>query len=145
MNDLTGRCPICKYLFSDCQCCNAGSAHPDRSKRREVVLDHLYLFDNEQIKHIQKVESYWQISYGNKELKEELKELLHDVSEDEGLCKNCKKKNRCNVYLNNPHMITSQCNNYEMNIAKIMDQIANIKLNIKSDDISEDENIIENN
>jgi hypothetical protein len=79
VDSLKGRCPICKYLFEDCQCYFAGNAHPDRSKRAEVVFDHLYLFDREQIKHIRKVQHHWQISYGDKERKEIYEELLEEV------------------------------------------------------------------
>ena len=29
------KCPICGYKISQCQCTFGGSAHPDRSKRRD--------------------------------------------------------------------------------------------------------------
>lgn len=74
-DNLKGRCPICEYLFDDCQCYYAGSAHPDRSKRARVVADHIYLFDREQIKHIRKVQHHWQISYTDSEMNQILKEL----------------------------------------------------------------------
>ena len=74
-DNLKGRCPICEYLFDDCQCYYAGSAHPDRSKRARVVSDHIYLFDREQIKHIRKVQHHWQISYTDSEMNQILKEL----------------------------------------------------------------------
>ena len=45
-------CPICGYHLTQCQCRYGGSAHPDRSKKREVVLDHLYLLSEEQLRHI---------------------------------------------------------------------------------------------
>lgn len=61
------KCPICKYDISVCQCMFGGSAHPDRSKRREVVLDHLYLFSQTQIKHIISLQRHWQTSYGDEE------------------------------------------------------------------------------
>lgn len=70
-------CPICEYQISDCQCLFSGSAHPDRSKRRKVVVDHLYLLKEEQIKHIQHLQSFWQTSYSDKSMNaivEELKE-----------------------------------------------------------------------
>ena len=70
-------CPICEYQISDCQCLFSGSAHPDRSKRRKVVLDHLYLLKEEQIKHIQHLQSFWKTSYSDKSMNaivEELKE-----------------------------------------------------------------------
>lgn len=60
-------CPICEYKIPQCQCRFGGSAHPDRSKRIDVVLDHLYLFSLEQIKHIIDLEKWWQISYGDEE------------------------------------------------------------------------------
>ena len=41
------KCPICDYSINRCQCKFCGSAHPDTSKRREVVFDHLYLFNQE--------------------------------------------------------------------------------------------------
>lgn len=53
------KCPICDYSIDYCQCRFGGSAHPDRSKRREVVLDHLYLFNKKQIKHIMELQEYW--------------------------------------------------------------------------------------
>ena len=59
------KCPICDYEIINCQCLFGGSAHPDRSKRREVVFDHLYLFSEEQIKHLINLERHWQTSYGD--------------------------------------------------------------------------------
>ena len=79
------KCPICDYKFSDCQCLFGGNAHPDRSKRLEVVLHHLYLFSDEQIKHIQNVEKYWQVSYEDKErsnIREQLKIEYDDTCEE---------------------------------------------------------------
>lgn len=71
------RCPICDYELNYCQCRYGGSGHPDRSKRREVVFHHLYLFSKKQIKHLIELEEYWQISYGDDErehIREELTE-----------------------------------------------------------------------
>lgn len=68
-------CPICKYEFGYCQCRFGGSAHPDRSKRRQVVLDHLYLLSEKQLEHIIKLESQLQVSYGDEERTQILKEL----------------------------------------------------------------------
>lgn len=62
------RCPICDYYIEKCQCKYGGNAHPDRSKWREVVLDHLYLFSEEQIRHIAKIEKYQCISYTDPEM-----------------------------------------------------------------------------
>ena len=61
------KCPICKYQISKCQCKFGGSAHPDRSKRIEVVFDHLYLFNQEQIDHLINLQRYLQTSYGDEE------------------------------------------------------------------------------
>ena len=61
------KCPICNYNLNYCQCRFGGSAHPDRSKRREVVLDHLHLLSKRQIEHIIKLERCWQVSYGDEE------------------------------------------------------------------------------
>ena len=69
------KCPICGYRISQCQCAFGGSAHPNRSKRREVVLDHLYLFTPRQIEHVIELEKYWEIDYGDPEKREILKEL----------------------------------------------------------------------
>ena len=58
---------FCKYDISMCQCMFGGSAHPDRSKRREVVIDHLYLLSPKQIEHIINLQRRWQTSYGDEE------------------------------------------------------------------------------
>ena len=65
------KCPICEY--ESCQCIYAGNAHPDRYKRRQVVLDHLYLLSDEEIMHIQWLQAYWQTSYEDPE-KEAIRE-----------------------------------------------------------------------
>lgn len=70
------RCPICDYELGYCQCMFGGSGHPDRSKRREVVFHHLYLFSDKQIKHLIDLERYWQISYVDDE-KERIRKELH--------------------------------------------------------------------
>lgn len=80
---MNNKCPICRYDSGYCQCRFGGSAHPDRSKRRTVVLDHLYLFSEEQINHIVNLEKSWQTSYGDTELDEILKELQKEASKDE--------------------------------------------------------------
>ena len=69
------KCPICKYKISECQCRYGGSAHPDRRKRKEVVKDHLYLLSRKQLKHIIKLEKYWQTSYGDNERESIFEEL----------------------------------------------------------------------
>lgn len=69
------KCPICDYELGMCQCLFADDCHPDRTKIRGVVLDHLYLLTDEQIRHIQYLENYWNISYGDEE-KEAIKRKL---------------------------------------------------------------------
>lgn len=69
------KCPICKYDISMCQCMFGGSAHPDRSKRREVVIDHLYLLSPKQIEHIINLQRRWQTSYGDDEKNRIFEEL----------------------------------------------------------------------
>jgi len=71
-------CPICKYPIGMCQCCFDGSTHPDRSKRREVVLHHLYLLTEDQVKHVIDLEKYWQISYADPEKEKILEELTNE-------------------------------------------------------------------
>ena len=62
------KCPICEYRLDQCQCRFAGSAHPDRTKRRKVVLDHLYLLSKSQLMHIIELERWWSTSYTDPEL-----------------------------------------------------------------------------
>lgn len=76
------KCPICNYDIEHCQCRFGGSGHPDRSKRRHVVLDHLYLFSVEQIEHILELEKYWQTSYGDKECSRIRNELFKEYKND---------------------------------------------------------------
>lgn len=68
-------CPICGYQLGRCQCPFGGSAHPDRSKKREVVLHHLYLLSEEQLQHVIQLERQWQISYGDQERSEYLEQM----------------------------------------------------------------------
>lgn len=60
-------CPICNYKISQCQCVFGGSAHPDRSKRKDVVKDHLYLLSPTQLKHLIELEEFWRTSYSDDE------------------------------------------------------------------------------
>lgn len=69
------KCPICEYVFEDCQCPFGGTAHPDRSKRARVVADHIYLLTDKQIEHLKKVQKLWSISYSDEEMNQILKEL----------------------------------------------------------------------
>lgn len=72
---MRNKCPICKYKISMCQCMFSGSCHPDRSKRKEVVKDHLYLLSRKQLKHIIRLEKLWRTSYGDSEKQIILEEL----------------------------------------------------------------------
>ena len=71
------KCPICNYRIDMCQCRYGGSCHPDRSKRRAVVLDHLYMFSQEQIAHIANIQRQCQVSYPDKE-REAIRKKLSD-------------------------------------------------------------------
>lgn len=82
LEEMKTKCPICDYELGMCQCLFAGGCHPDRTKIREVVLDHLYLLTEEQIKHIQYLEKYWNMSYADEE-KEEIKRKLKEGGTDE--------------------------------------------------------------
>lgn len=70
MENKVEKCPICNYDLEHCQCLFGGSAHPDRSKRRRVVFDHLYLFSDTQIKHLIDLQRFWRTSYTDKEMDE---------------------------------------------------------------------------
>ena len=74
-------CPICKYKFADCQCRFGGKAHPDRSKRAKVVVDHLYLFNDAQIEHLKKVQEWWHTCYDDEEM-EKIREELESNEND---------------------------------------------------------------
>lgn len=73
------KCLICDYEIKDCQCIFSGTAHPDRSKRKIVVFDHLYLFEKEQIEHLINLQKAWQISYVDDELEQEYEKLLKEL------------------------------------------------------------------
>lgn len=73
------KCPICDYEIKDCQCVYGGLAHLDRSKRKIVVFDHLYIFNKEQIEHLINLQKAWQISYGDDELEQEYEKLLKEL------------------------------------------------------------------
>lgn len=62
------KCPICEYSLDNCQCRFGGSAHPDRDKRLRVVLDHLHLLTEPQLRHVVQLERLWNISYTDPEL-----------------------------------------------------------------------------
>lgn len=75
---MRNKCPICKYVFEDCQCRFGGKGHPDRYKRAKVVAEHIYLLTDEQIEHIKKVQEWWHTSYDDDEFMEILKELENE-------------------------------------------------------------------
>lgn len=77
------KCPICGYDLNDCQCLFSGSAHPDRAEITDVVLEHLYLFDEEQVKHIIELEKAWQISYADENRNKILASLRANYSNNE--------------------------------------------------------------
>lgn len=77
------KCPICEYPFEMCQCKFGGSAHPDRSKRARVVADNIYLLTEKQIEHLKKVQSWWDISYGDSELQSIKQQLRRENDENE--------------------------------------------------------------
>ena len=64
------KCPICEYQLDQCQCIYAGNAHPDRSKRIQVSLDHLFILSESQLRHVIELERWWNISYTDPELTE---------------------------------------------------------------------------
>lgn len=72
------KCPICRYELKDCQCRFGGSCHPNRHRRIEVVQDHLYLLNAEQLAHLIKLQAYWQTSYGDDERSKILEDLNNE-------------------------------------------------------------------
>ena len=70
-----------------CQCRYSGSCHPDRVKRREVVLDHLYMFSQEQIAHIANIQRQCPISYPNEDRENIRKELLDEYTPEYNITK----------------------------------------------------------
>lgn len=72
------KCPICGYDIENCQCYFAGDAHPDRYIREEVVKDHLYLLDQDQLTHLIELQRSWQTSYSDDYRSSILDELISD-------------------------------------------------------------------
>lgn len=71
-----GTCPICGYDLKMCQCrFGGGHGHPDRSKNRGVVLDHLYLLTPAQLEHVIQLQRGFQTSYGDEDRTKLLKNL----------------------------------------------------------------------
>ena len=72
-------CPICQFSIDRCQCLVGGTGYHDRSKRIRVVLDHLYMFTDKQIKHIVDLEREWCSEYADKELNQILKQIENET------------------------------------------------------------------
>ena len=81
-------CPICGYELYFCQCLFGGSAHPDRDKERTVVQDHLYLLSDKQLLHLEKLQRYWQTSYGDEEKAKMLECLEQNGTAATWVCRN---------------------------------------------------------
>ena len=73
-------CPICNYEITKCQCYFGGSAQPSRYDRKRVVLDHLWLLTDAQLKHVVELENKWRISYADKKLNDILFELKKEAA-----------------------------------------------------------------
>lgn len=80
-NDMV-KCPICNTDTEHCQCLRI--AHDDRYKykRLKAVLDHLYLFSDEQLEHIKNLEKYWDAFYMDNECSQIRDELLNEYGEE---------------------------------------------------------------
>lgn len=98
-------CPICGYELYFCQCLFGGSAHPDRDKERAVVQDHLYLLSDKQLLHLEKLQRYWQISYGDEEKAKMLECLEQNGTAATWVCRNyndnelMSDETRCKEYI----------------------------------------------
>ena len=77
------KCPICKYRLDMCQCRFGGTAHPNREARKEVVLEHLYLFDEKVVEHIIELERFWRTCYGDDERETIRRELESEYGNNE--------------------------------------------------------------
>ena len=103
------KCPICNYRIDMCQCRYDGSCHPDRSKRREVVLDHLYLFSQEQIAHIANIQRQCSVSYPDKEREVIRKELSDEYTPQFDMTKIANEE-----YITKSEAIEAACNAVEL-------------------------------
>ena len=103
------KCPICNYRIDMCQCRYGGSCHPDRSKRRAVVLDHLYMFSQEQIAHIANIERQCQVSYPDKEREVIRKELSDEYTPQFDMTKIANEE-----YITKSEAIEAACNAVEL-------------------------------
>lgn len=103
------KCPICNYRIDMCQCRYGGSCHPDRSKRRAVVLDHLYMFSQEQIAHIANIQRQCQVSYPDKEREAIRKELSDEYTPQFDMTKIANEE-----YITKSEAIEAACNAVEL-------------------------------
>ena len=103
------KCPICNYRIDMCQCRYGGSCHPDRSKRREVVLDHLYMFSYEQIKHIANIQRQCPVSYPDEEREVIRKELSDEYTPQFDMTKIANEE-----YITKSEAIEAACNAVEL-------------------------------
>ena len=103
------KCPICNYRIDMCQCRYGGSCHPDRSKRRAVVLDHLYMFSQEQIAHIANIQRQCQISYPDEERENIRKELSDEYTPQFDMTKIANEE-----YITKSEAIEAACNAVEL-------------------------------
>lgn len=103
------KCPICNYKIDMCQCRYGGSCHPDRVKRREVVLDHLYMFSQEQIAHIAHIQRQCQVSYPDEEREVIRKELSDEYTPQFDMTKMANEE-----YITKSEAIEAACNAVEL-------------------------------
>ena len=103
------KCPICNYRIDMCQCRYGGSCHPERSKRRAVVLDHLYMFSQEQIAHIANIQRQCQVSYPDKEREVIRKELSDEYTPQFDMTKIANEE-----YITKSEAIEAACNAVEL-------------------------------
>ena len=103
------KCPICNYRIDMCQCRYGGSCHPDRSKRRAVVLDHLYMFSQEQIAHIANIQRQCQVSYPDEEREVIRKELSDEYTPQFDMTKIANEE-----YITKSKAIEAACNAVEL-------------------------------
>lgn len=103
------KCPICNYKIDMCQCRYGGSCHPDRVKRREVVLDHLYMFSQEQIAHIANIQRQCQVSYPDEEREVIRKELSDEYTPQFDMTKMANEE-----YITKSEVIEAACNAVEL-------------------------------
>ena len=68
-------CPICKRKTAECTCYYVLKDKRYGSIRWSVVLDHLHLLSDAQIKHLQSIQSALAIKYNDEDYTEVLEQL----------------------------------------------------------------------